>query len=58
MKLYNEMMKSLIELRTQYIDLQFEALKNNDSRMYNHYQLKLEKVTDLMEEVRKNMMKW
>ena len=58
MKLYNEMMKSLIELRTQYMDLQFEALKNNDSRMYNHYQLKLEKVTDLMEEVRKNMMKW
>ena len=58
MKLYNSMIKSLIELRTQYIDFQHEALRNNDSRMYNHYQLKLEKVTDLMEEVRKNMMKW
>ena len=58
MKMYNDMMMSLIKMRTQYVDLQHEALRNNDSKMYNHYQLKINKIEDLMEKVRDNMMKW
>lgn len=55
--MYNDMMVSLIKLRTQYVDWQHEALKNNNSKMYNHYQLKIEKIEELMEKVRDNMMK-
>ena len=58
MKMYNDMMVSLIKLRTQYVDWQHEALKNNDSKMYRYYQHKIEKMEALMEKVRNKMMKW
>lgn len=58
MKMYNDMMTSLIKMRTQYVDMQHEALRNNDSKMYRYYQLRINKVEELMEKVRDNMMKW
>lgn len=55
--MYNDMMVSLIKLRTFYVDRQHEALKNNDSKMYRYYQHKIEKMEVLMEKVRNKMMK-
>ena len=37
MKMYNDMMISLIEIRTFYVDFQHEVLRNNDSKMTRNY---------------------
>ena len=58
MRLYDKMMMNLLQMRTQYIDLQQKAFAHNDKRMYRYCELKLEKIDELMKEVRSNFNNW